>query len=56
MKIREIMETTVAGGIAPVAMPMGGLRKRGLINEIPQPEIKRKKTNVSRRFKNSIGN
>ena len=56
MRIHEIMETTVAGGIAPVAMPIGKMRKRSLVNEVPQPETKRKKPNVRRRFKNSIGN
>ena len=28
MKIKEIFETTSAGGIAAIAMPMGGVQKR----------------------------
>jgi hypothetical protein len=60
MRLHEIMETTAggtgAGGIAGVAMPMGMQRRGGLINEKPKNPKKRKKTNVSRRFENSIGN
>jgi hypothetical protein len=70
MRAKEIMETasagaSCAGGVAPVAMPLGmqsrtgGSLLSGKYSTDPTPntpkEYKRNK-NVSGRFKNSIGN
>jgi hypothetical protein len=68
MKMREIMETTTAGSIATVSMPLGGVKTRNggsmltgkyVTDSDPTPntpkEYKRNK-NVSGRFKNTPGN
>ena len=66
MKMREIMETTTAGSIATVSMPLGGVQTRnggsllaGKYSTDPTPntpkEYKRNK-NARGRFKNSPGN
>jgi hypothetical protein len=66
MRIREIMETTTAGSIATVSMPVGAVQTRnggsllsGKYSTDPTPntpkEYKRNK-NARGQFKNSIGN
>lgn len=69
MRAREfILETTTSGGVATIAMPMGGVRSRNggsffsgkyVTDSDPTPntpkEYKRNK-NVSGRFKNTPGN
>ena len=66
MKMREIMETTTAGSIATVSMPVGAVQTRnggsllsGKYSTDPTPntpkEYKRNK-NARGQFKNSIGN
>ena len=66
MKMREIMETTTAGSIATVSMPVGNVQTRnggsllaGKYSTDPTPntpkEYKRNK-NARGQFKNSIGN
>jgi hypothetical protein len=66
MKMREIMETTTAGSIATVSMPVGATQTRnggsllsGKYSTDPTPntpkEYKRNK-NARGQFKNSIGN
>ena len=66
MKMREIMETTTAGSIATVSMPVGAVQTRnggsllsGKYSTDPTPntpkEYKRNK-NARGQFKNSISN
>jgi hypothetical protein len=68
MKMREIMETTTAGSMATVSMPLGGVQTRNggsmltgkyVTDSDPTPntpkEYKRNK-NARGRFKNSPGN
>lgn len=53
-----IAETTVSGGIATVAMPMGSVLSRSqptTTTDKYKKNSRKKKTHVVRRFENSIG-
>ena len=59
MRAREfVIETTVAGGIASIAMPMGEVITRTGVTKPTAKYTKtsrKRKPDVSRRFENSIG-